>query len=165
MIVRVDACVVAIAPENSDGVVAHLLHAVHLEGGLVHLKRVRLLRVVALLWHRTMRSGAAGAGAFVAQIRDRVLTAMAVFPVDLDAFRFGDSDVFGIQHDDQAYGTRSTSRIPDMRRTEVTTRSSCFLSRISTVISITAPSPPRLSSGRASRPRMLLCSATSTEVS
>ena len=50
--------------------------------------------VVGLLRLGSMRAGAAGAGAFVAQILDRIFAAMAVPPVDLDALGFGDGDVF-----------------------------------------------------------------------
>ena len=45
---------------------------------------------------RAVRAGAGGAGAPVAQILEAVGAVVAVFPVDLDAFRFGDGDVFGV---------------------------------------------------------------------
>ena len=44
VVVRVDAGVVAVAPVDADGVVAHRLHVQHLQRRLVHLERVRLGR-------------------------------------------------------------------------------------------------------------------------
>jgi hypothetical protein len=43
-----------------------------------------------------MGAGALRARAFIAQIRKAVFAVMPVFPVDLDAFGLGDSDVFRV---------------------------------------------------------------------
>ena len=53
------------------------------------------------------------------------------------------------------------SRTPEMRRIAETTRSSCFLSRTSTVMSTIAPSVGGCHRWRASRLRMLVCSLNS----
>ena len=43
-----------------------------------------------------MGTGARGAGAFVAQVDKAVIARVAILPIDLDAFRFGNGDVFGV---------------------------------------------------------------------
>src|SRR5438105_3525903 len=110
-----------------------------------------------------MGSGTGCAGTLVTEIRQRVFAPVAVLPVDLDTLRFRDRDVFGVDVSHVHYCTRSTSRTPEMRRREDTIRSSCFLSRISAVNSTTAPSVLP-SFPRASRLRILLCSANRTLV-
>ncbi len=156
-----------VAPKYPDRVMPDLFHARHFQSGLKHRKRRRGFgrRVIRFLRLRPVRARATGAGAFVAQIRDRILAAVTVLPIDLDALRFGDRDMFGIAHHCRCQCARSTSRTPEIRRIAAATRSSCFLSLISTVMSITAPSPLRCSSPRASRLHILHCSANNTEVS
>src|ERR1035438_1218746 len=89
----VDAGIVAVAPVDPDGVIAHWLHAEHLQRRLEHLKWI-----VRLGWARRGPVGAAarGAGAFVAQVHEAVICLAAGLPIDLDAFRFGNGDVFGV---------------------------------------------------------------------
>src|SRR5215467_3473549 len=93
---RIDARVVAIAPIDADRVVPDGLYAEHLERRLVHLKRIGRLLGFRHARRSTVSAGAARTGAFVAQVRQPVLAAMAVFPVDLDALRFRNGNVLGI---------------------------------------------------------------------
>src|SRR5690348_3628965 len=111
MVVSVDARIVTVAPVDADGVVADGLDAEHLEGGLVHLERI-----IGLGWTggRPVRAGAGGAGTFIAKVLQAVFAVVAVFPVDGDAFRLGDGNVFGVDH--VQLKRRSTSRTPEMRR-------------------------------------------------
>src|ERR1700678_3662195 len=78
---------------DADSVVTHGLDAQHLQGGLIHLKRrggCRLARGGAV------RAGTGGAWALIAQIVDAVIARVAILPVDLNALRFRDSDMFGV---------------------------------------------------------------------
>src|SRR5262249_10291277 len=143
---------------DPDGVVAHRFYAEHLQRRLVHLERVARFRLPR---GRAVRPGAGRAGALVAQVLQSVLAVVAVFPVDLDAFRLGNGNMFGVDH--VQLNCRSTSRTPEMRRIAETSFSSCFLSRTSTVISTMPPSWS--SSVLASRLRILVFSSESTEVS
>src|ERR1039457_1111128 len=94
---RVQACRVAVAPVDADGVVAHRLDAPHLQRGLVHLKRGGWARrALRLAGRRAVRARASGAWAFVAQIVDAIFAGVPVLPVDLDALRFRNGDVFGV---------------------------------------------------------------------
>src|SRR5450432_2911659 len=172
MVVGINAGIVAVAPIDADGVVAHRFHTQHLQRGLEHLKRiVRLRRSFAFgrSGRGTVGAGARGAGALVAQVRQPVLAMVGVLPVDLDSLGFGNRDVFrvgGKRHgrfNACQLKRRSTSRTPEMRRMADTSFSSCFLSLTSTVIS-TIP-PPWSDSVLASRLRMLVFSSESTEVS
>jgi hypothetical protein len=46
-------------------------------------------------------TAAGGAGALVAQVGETVVAVVAILPIDLDAFRFGNGDVFwvgGLNH-------------------------------------------------------------------
>src|ERR1035437_5880871 len=89
----VRSAVVAVAPVDPNGVVAHRFHAEHLERRLEHGERiVRLGRA----WGGAVGAGAGGAGALVAQVSEAVIAGVAILPIDLDAFRFGNGDVFGI---------------------------------------------------------------------
>ena len=93
---RINAGVVPVRPVNADRVATHRFHFIHAQLGLVHRKRViGRRRVAGLLRLGSVRAGAACAGAFVAQILDRILAMMAILPVDFDALRLGDRDVFG----------------------------------------------------------------------
>src|SRR5208337_1782569 len=117
--------------------------------------------VVRFLRLRAVGSGAGGTGAFVAQVAKRVLAVMLVPPVDLNAFGFGNGDVFRIGH---LGFTLSISRTPEILRIAVTIRSSCFLSFTSMVMSMMAPAVLWTSSPRVSRLRMLVCSLNSAVV-
>jgi hypothetical protein len=83
-----------------------------------------------------MRAGTGRARTLVTQIAERILAMMLVRPIDLYAFRFGNSNVLWVYH---CGFTLSMSRTPEIRRIAVTIRSSCFLSFTSIVISIIAP--------------------------
>src|SRR6516164_593081 len=158
---RIDAGRVAVAPVNANGVTANRFDSHHFQPGLVHLERVFPL---GLARRRAVRAGATRAGALVAQVLESVFAVMAVLPIDFDALRFGDRDVFGVGGDSHSQlKRRSTSRTPEMRRMAATSFSSCFLSRTSTVISTIPPSWSN--SVLASRLRMLVFSSDSTEVS
>src|SRR5579863_6153445 len=144
MIEGINAGVVAVVPENAQRVVAGLLDAGHADGGFEEGKGAGGGRgVIALLRLRAVSAGAGGARALVAQIGVGVLAAMAVFPVDLQAFGFGDGEMFrfGVLGMGGRGGhcVRSTSRMPEMRRRAETTRWRCFISRTSMVMSIRAP--------------------------
>src|SRR5271165_75676 len=157
----------AVAPVDAKSIMSHCFHVEHLQSRFEHRKRAGRgrLRVIGFRRLRTMSARARRAWAFIAQIAERVFAPVAVFPIDLDAFRFGNGDVFGIGAGGCDHCVRSTSRTPETRRMALTTRSNCFLSRISTVMSTTAPSPVRSKSPRASRLRILHCSLTSRDVS
>ena len=97
MIERIDPRIVPVAPVDADRVAAHLFHVQHLERGLEHRERaLRLRRIIRLLRLRAVCAGATGAGAFVAQVSQRILAAMRVLPIDLDALGFLNRDVFGL---------------------------------------------------------------------
>src|SRR5437773_12119152 len=107
-----------------------------------------------------MRSRAARTGALVAQICQAVLAVVPILPIDLDALGFGDGNVLGIGGNRHVHlKRRSTSRTPEMRRMALTSFSSCFLSRTSTVISTTAASSSEFR--LASRLRLLVFSPDS----
>src|SRR5579872_4308127 len=133
MFVGVDSSAVAVTPDNADGVIAHRLHFYHLERWLVHLKgRGRGFG----RRRRAVRARAGRARAVIAKIGEAVAAGVPVLPVDDDAFGLGDGDVLGVGGNHDQLSSRSTSRIPEMRRMAATSFSSCFLSRTSTVISI-----------------------------
>src|ERR1019366_2759639 len=93
VLVGVDAGIVAVAPVDPDGVVAHRFHGEHLERRLEHREWiVRLGRA----WGGAVGAAARGAGALVAQVDEAVIAGVAILPIDLDAFRFGNGDVFGV---------------------------------------------------------------------
>src|SRR5947208_2702391 len=133
MLVRVDSRIVPVAPVDPDGVLPHRLHSQHLQRRLEHLKWIVGF---GLPGRRAVCAGALRAGTFIAQVLQTVLAAMPILPIDLDAFGFGDGDVFGVGGNCHVQlKRRSTSRTPEMRRMAVTSFSSCFLSFTSTVIS------------------------------
>src|SRR5258708_27109750 len=167
----------AIAPQNSYGVIADRLHAHHLERRRVQLKWRGLRFERWRLGLGSVRAAAHRAGAVMAQIAQSVFAGMAILPIDLDPLRFGDRDVLGIGGDelgvfDFRHGSipeaqlssRSMSRTPEMRRIATMSFSNCFLSRTSTVISMIAPSPCS-ASVLASRLRMLVFSVDRMDVS
>src|ERR1035438_6252086 len=80
----VDAGIVAVAPVDPDGVIAHWLHAEHLQRRLEHLKWI-----VRLGWARRgpVGAGTRGAGAFVAQVHQAVIAGVAILPIDLPGAR------------------------------------------------------------------------------
>ena len=87
----------AVIPEDLHRIVPHRLHVRHFDRRLEHLERVRArCRIVCLLRLGAMRAGAYRAGALVAQIAQAVIAMVAVLPIDLNAFRFGDGNVFRI---------------------------------------------------------------------
>src|SRR5579863_7541761 len=99
MLVGVDPGVVAVAPVDTERVMAYFLDAQHLQSRLEHLEwipRRRRLRIVTLLRVRAVSAGATGAGALVAEVAQRVFAVMPVFPIDLNALRFRNGDVFRI---------------------------------------------------------------------
>src|ERR1700733_7072309 len=105
----------AVAPLDPDRVVAHCFHIKHLERGFKHREWRGRGGVIAFLRLRTVRTGAAGARTLVTQVGERIFTEMAVFPVDLYAFGFGDRDVFRFGYRFNHW-VRSTSRTPEIRR-------------------------------------------------
>jgi len=64
----------------------HFFDVQHLQHRLIHLERTRIRRVIRLLRLRPMRAGTGGAGTFVAQVRERILAVMLIFPIDLESF-------------------------------------------------------------------------------
>ena len=96
---RVDPRAVAVGPIYTYRVSAHRLDIQHLKRGRVHLERVRGLgrSIAGLLRRGSVRAGAGGAGTLVAQVAQFVIAMMAVFPIDLNALRFGNGDVFGFR--------------------------------------------------------------------
>src|SRR5690349_11795990 len=93
MLKRVDAAAVAVAPKNADGVIAHRLDAHHLERRRVHLERRELDRRRLRLG--PVRASTDRARTVMTQVAQAVFARLPVFPIDLDAFRFGDRDMFG----------------------------------------------------------------------
>ena len=83
---RIDPRAVPVIPLDADGVVAHRLDGLHLQGRLVHLEGAGGL---------LLPFGAGRARAVITQIRQSVLAVMAVLPVDANAFGLGDRDVLG----------------------------------------------------------------------
>jgi len=96
---RIDPRSMPVAPIYADGVTAHRFDVQHLKRGCKHLERVgRLGRsVVGLLRRSAVRAGTGGAGTLVAQVAQFVIAMMAIFPIDLDALRFGNGDVLGFR--------------------------------------------------------------------
>ena len=68
----VDAAAVAVAPVNSNGVVAHRLHVHHLERGLCTSGKGDG-SMGGVCGRRAVRAGADGAGALIAQVAQSVL--------------------------------------------------------------------------------------------
>ncbi len=95
MIVRINPSAVPVTPMHSHRILPHFFNRVHLERRFVHRKQL-LLYIVAFLRLGSMRSRARGAGAFIAQIGQRVIAMMPVSPIDLDAGGLGDRDMLGI---------------------------------------------------------------------
>ncbi len=93
MIVRVDTGAVAVAPVDTNRIIADGLHAEHFERGLVHLKRTVGLR---LSRRSAVRSRARRARALIPQVREAVFAMVPVFPVDLDAFRLRNGNMFRV---------------------------------------------------------------------
>src|ERR1019366_9117111 len=93
VLVGVDAGVVAIAPVDANRVVAHRFDGEHFQRRFEQGERI-----VRLGWARgrAVGAGARGAGALVAQVHEAVIAGVAILPIDLDSFRFGNGDVFGI---------------------------------------------------------------------
>src|SRR5712692_7821885 len=95
MLEGVDAGIVTVAPIDLDSIVPHLFDVQHLERGREHLERSALrLRIIALLWLRSMRAGASGTGAFIAQVAELVGTVIPIRPILLDRLRFCHRYVF-----------------------------------------------------------------------
>ena len=65
VIVAVDAGVVAVVPENADGIIANGLDGLHLELGLIDAKGIGI--GLPLLRRGAVRAGARSAGAFAAE--------------------------------------------------------------------------------------------------
>ena len=73
---------------------AHRFGGQNLERRLEHGKRRGGGFGLRLARRRSVGAGASGAGAFIAQVHQRVFAAMAVFPIDLDALGLRNGDVF-----------------------------------------------------------------------
>ncbi len=97
MLPRINPRRMPIAPVNPDGIVPHRFHIQHLQRGLIHLKRRRRRLALRLPRRRPMRTRAGRTRALIAQIRQAVIARMPVLPIDLDALRFRNGDVFGVR--------------------------------------------------------------------
>ena len=117
MIVGIYAAGVPVIPVDADSVVTHRLDMLHLRSSLVHLKRRGLIgaREVGLLGFGAMRPCAYCARTFIPQKSNPVARVVTVFPVDLDSFRFGNGDMFGVDLNGWHH-TLSISLTPGMRR-------------------------------------------------
>jgi len=81
----------AVVPEKAQSIAADRFDTVHLERFLVHLKyRDRGRRLLVAVTSTT------GAGTLLAEVLQRVVAAMAVLPVDLDALGERDFDVLRV---------------------------------------------------------------------
>ena len=96
MLVGIDAGLVPVAPVDADGVVAHWLHASIFSAGLNIWNGIRGRPSARLARRRAVRARASRAGALVAQVLETVLAAVAIFPIDFDAFGLGNGDVFRV---------------------------------------------------------------------
>src|SRR5215470_3306927 len=81
VIERVDSGAMPVIPEDANGVMTNRLSRVHLEPGLIHLKRTGG-RIVCFLRLCSMGSGAGGARTFIPKILKRILAVMPVLPID-----------------------------------------------------------------------------------
>lgn len=95
----INARAMAVAPMYANGIRAHRFGIQHFERRLEHLERVGSrggLVGFRFARRRAMRAGAGCAGALIAKIDESVIACVAILPIDLDPFRFGDRDMFRI---------------------------------------------------------------------
>ena len=96
MIKRINPRAVSIVPVNPYRIRPYLLHRIHLQRGLIHLKRIRRRRIIRFLRLRSMRPGAGRARAFIAQISQRIIAVVVVSPINLDSVGFRNRYMFWI---------------------------------------------------------------------